>query len=176
MIKRFILALTVLSSPAAAQTAITTFGATEAGACYENAQNALSEDTAPCDDALRKKSTTRVDRKKTLVNRAIILNRRGDVGEALADIASALEIDLSFAEAYLNRGNSYFLLKRYDEAFADYERALSLNVSEPWAAWYNIGLVHDARNETRNAQEAYRKALALKPDFQLALAKLSDEN
>lgn len=162
------------ASAAAAQLSVTTIGATDAAACYENARDMLTEDTRPCDLALDDHKTLSVDRKKTLVNRGIILNRRGDYNEALADFNAAIEIDETIAEAYLNRGNTWFFAGRLDDAVADYEKALALDVAKPWAAWYNIGLVHDARNQTEQAQAAYRKALDLNPDFYLAQQKVSN--
>lgn len=164
--------LLIVSTAAAAQMSVTTIGATDAAACYANARDEFTEDTRPCNLALDDRGTTRIDRKKTYVNRGIILNRRGDYNEALADFNAAIEIDETIAEAYLNRGNTWFLAGRLDEAMADYEKALALDVAKPWAAWYNIGLVHDARNEAPQAQAAYLKALELNPDFYLAQQKV----
>lgn len=159
--------------PAAAQMAVTTYGATDASACYQNARNDFSQDTGPCDTALRDKDLTQKDRAKTLVNRGIIKNRKGDLQEAVDDFNAALAID-ELGEAYLNRGNSYYLASRFDEALADYKKALALGVNKPWAAWYNIGLVHDAKKQADKAREAYQKALDLNPSFTLAQTKLNE--
>ncbi len=153
---------------------VTTIGATDASACYQNAADELSENTGPCDVALDDRATSRTDRKKTLVNRGVIYNRRGDYNDALADFNAAIEIDDDLAEAYVNRGNTWFYAGRLDDAMADYEKALALDVAKPWAAWYNIGLVHDAREEPQAAQAAYRKSLELNPNFGLALQKVQD--
>lgn len=112
---------------------------------------------------------------KTFVNRGIIHNRNSETALALDDFNAALAIDPNLAEAYLNRGNSHFRDNRYDDALTDYEHALSLDVAKPWAAWYNIGLVHDAKKEKEQAQEAYKKALDLNADFTLAQQKLARE-
>ncbi len=167
-------ALPLFFGGAAAQLSITTIGATDASACYKNAQDQFAERTDPCDAALDDRNTSRTDRKKTFVNRGIIYNRRGDYNEALADFNAAIAIDTDLAEAYLNRGNTWFYAGRHDDAMADYEKALALDVAKPWAAWYNIGLVHDARDEAQKAQAAYRKSLELNPDFYLAQQKVSD--
>lgn len=169
----FALALSVLfAAPAAAQMAVTTLGGTDAAGCYQNANDSLASDTSPCDRALRDPKTTRRDRLKTLVNRGVIHNRNGAVQSALDDFNAALEIDGRAAEGYLNRGNSWFLMGRFDNALGDYERSLELDVKEPWAAWYNIGLVHDVRENEEEARVAYEMALALNPDFLLAQQKL----
>lgn len=165
---------TLCAAEAAAQMSISTIGATDASACYKNATDERSENLLNCDSALDDRSLSRVDRKKTLVNRGIILNRRGDYNEALADFNAAIEIDEGLAEAYLNRGNTWFYAGRLDDALTDYEEALALDVAKPWAAWYNIGLVRDAQKKPGEAQAAYRKALDLNPDFSLAQQKVSD--
>ncbi len=164
----------VLTANTGAQMSVTTFGATDAAACYENANNALSGDAAPCDKAIKDMGLTRGDQMKTYVNRGIIHNRNLDLDAAIDDFNAALEIDDGLAEAYLNRGNSFFLGGRYDDALAEYETALANDISKPWAAWYNIGLVHDAKKQPAKARQAYAKALALKPDFALAQTKLED--
>lgn len=169
-----VLFILLSATPAAAQMAVTTIGATDAAACYQNANNDFARDTQPCDDALRDGNTTRRDKMKTYVNRGIIHNRNGDLQAALDDFDNALAMKSDLAEAYLNRGNSYFLASQYDSALSDYERALALDVHKPWAAWYNIGLVYDAKKQPDDARAAYEKALELNPNFSLAQAKLEN--
>jgi len=166
-------ALCVSPLSASAQLSVTTVGATDAAQCFENASNDFSKDTQPCNKAIADIATTRKDKRKTLVNRGIIHNRNLDIEAALNDFNQALEEDPNLAEAYLNRGNSWFLAGRLNDALADYKKALARDVSKPWIAWYNIGLVHDARNNEEKARAAYEKALALNPDFTLARAKLA---
>ncbi|MEM9495827.1 MAG: tetratricopeptide repeat protein [Pseudomonadota bacterium] len=167
--------LSIFLAPAAAlaQLSVTTIGATEARACYENAANALSTDTGPCDTALRNRATTRDDRLKTLVNRGVILNRAENMDAALDDFNAALAMDGDSAEAYLNRGNAWFRLLRYEDALTDYQSALDYEISKPWVAWYNIGLVFEATKKPEAARDAFERAAALNPDFALAAAKLA---
>ncbi len=168
-----ILALTAL--PTNAQMSVSTLGATDAAACYRNANDQFSHDTEPCDRALRDRTTTREDRLKTYVNRGIINNRIGALQTAVDDFNAALEIDDTSAEAFLNRGNSWFRAGQYGDALADYEHALHLDVNKPWAAWYNIGLVHDAQGDNEKALQAYQAALELNPDFALAANKIKQK-
>lgn len=106
----------------------------------------------------------------------MIYNRAGALDAAIADFNAALDIDDDLAEAFLNRGNSYFLMSRFDDALADYHRALELDVSKPWAAWYNIGLVYAAKKQPDKAREAYEKALEINPNFMLARDKVEGRN
>jgi len=168
--------LFTLSTSAMAQMSVTTIGATDALACYENARNEFSGDTGPCDKALVDNAMSRGDRKKTLVNRGIILNREGEVGAAISDFNNALDIDGGLGEAYLNRGNSYYLMRRYDDALTDYRQSLDFELSKPWAAWYNIGLAYDAQKMSEKAKEAYQTALDLNPNFTQARDKIEGRN
>lgn len=167
----FFVIAAALAHDAAAQLAVSTLGPTEAQACYKNARNERSRTLAPCDAALEAELSD-LDRKSTLVNRGIIRNRRSELQAALGDFNAALKIDAALAEAFLNRGNTFYLAARYDRALADYEKALALEIDEPWAAWYNIGLVRDALQDAAGARAAYEQALALNPDFAPARKKL----
>ena len=160
-ITRALIAISVFVSPAAhAQLSITTFGATNAQACYEDAGDDHTTDTGECDQALNGKvQLTRRDVAHTHVNRGIILNRAGRVSEAITDFDAALEIKPALAEAFLNRGNSYFLMEQFDSALADYETSLANGLRKAYAAWYNIGLVYDAKEMPDKAREAYEKVL-----------------
>ena len=160
-------------TPAAAQMSVTTIGETDAVGCYQNAQSEFSRSTNPCDVALARGDLTRKDRMKTLVNRGIIHNRNGDIQAAIDDFNAALEYDPDQPEALINRGNSWFYAGRLDDALADYRHALDAGLSKPWMAWYNIGLVHDQREEHDDARAAYEQALALNPRFERAREKLA---
>ncbi len=176
MMKRFLIGFLfgVFALPANAQMSVTTFGATDAAACYRNANDQFSAELGPCDRALKNRKTTREDRLKTYVNRGIINNRNGALQAAVDDFNAALKIDVKSAEAYLNRGNSWYRAGQYSDALADYKYAIELDVNKPWAAWYNIGLVHDALGELEKAKQAYQTALKLNPNFTLAENKLKN--
>lgn len=155
-----------------AQMAVSTFGATDARLCYEAAADEHDTSVETCDDALRDSAMTVRDRLATLVNRGIILNRAGRYQEALDDFGAALDRDGNLAEAYLNRGNTYYLIRQYDDAIDDYEAALDAGLSKSHVAWYNIGLAQEAKKDPVKAKEAYRMALEINPYFGPAQSKL----
>jgi tetratricopeptide (TPR) repeat protein len=171
--------LTVLiSAPtaASAQMAVTTFGATDAQRCYEDARDDFSRDASACDAALRSQAMTERDRVATYVNRGVVLNRAGSLDDALGDFNRAIAENEDLAEAFLNRGNTYFLMRRYDEAIADYEAALGRDLEKAHVAWYNIGLAREAKNDAVGARDAYRTALEINPDFGPAQKKLGPKS
>lgn len=166
------LALSMMGSAASAQLSVSTFGATDAQACYEDARDDRATSVERCDAALAGQAMTKRDRLATFVNRGIIHNRAGRLNEALADFDKALEGDAGLGEAYLNRGNAQFLAGRYDLAIADYEKSLDTDLSKPWVAWYNIGLAREQQKDARAARTAYERALEINPEFGLAREKL----
>ncbi len=170
-----VLGLSLTASAAAAQMSISTFGATDAQGCFEDARSDVTTTVDRCDAALRGQTLTKRDRLATLVNRGIVLNRAGRLDDALADFNAALEKDPTLGEAWLNRGNTQYLRGRYDLAIADYEKSLETNISKPWVAWYNIGLAREALKDARGARTAYERALAINPGFSLAKEKLGLE-
>ncbi len=166
------LSLSLLSEAALAQMSVSTFGSTDAQLCYQAAADSFASDTDDCDEALQNGTLTTRVKTATYVNRGIILNREGRLDEALADFDRALEKDAELAEAFLNRGNTYFLMRQYDDAIADYETSLRHGLGKSHIAWYNIGLAYEAKRDEVKAKEAYNAALEINPDFGPAQKKL----
>ena len=162
----------VVQMDAAAQLPVSTFEAADAHACFMAAGEIGVGDLENCDAALENAELQQSDRAVTFVNRGILKNRAGDWAQAIPDFNAALEINESLGEAYLNRGNSHFLMDNDEEALADYKMAISVGVEQVFAAWYNIGLVHEHRDEKEEAIAAFEKALEANADFLLAMEKL----
>ena len=157
---------------ALAQLSSTTFGNSEAALCYRSALNEASRDVSSCDLALARGDLTIGDENKTLVNRAIIYNRRGDYEAAFADLNRAIDRAPDLAEAFVNRGNAYFMTGNFKNALSDYETALLKDIKDKAAAWYNIGLTYERLNRPLDAREAFNRALEHNPEFAPARAKL----
>ena len=163
--------LLIRSGPGAAQLSVTRFGASAARACYEAALSLHADDPAECDRALSEEALSARDRRATLVNRGIILNRAGRYAEAVADFDAALKSRPGLPEASLNRGNARFFQKDYDGALADYRAALANGLRTPAVAWYNIGLALEATGDRAGAAAAYDEALRLDPGLASAARK-----
>ena len=70
-------------------------------------------------------------------------------------------------KAWLGRGSVFYALKRYDEAFAAYDKTLALkpDLAEAWLGRGNVFFELKRHDE---AFAAYDKALAMKPDLESA--------
>jgi len=80
--------------------------------------------------------------------------------EALAASRKALEIDASFAEAYVMIGDILrFDEKRRDEAVAAYRSAIEINPNLP-AAYENLAGVLVSAKDDKSAEEVFKQAMA----------------
>ncbi|HOW27279.1 MAG TPA: tetratricopeptide repeat protein [Elusimicrobiota bacterium] len=69
-------------------------------------------------------------------------------------------------------GKFYFLNGKLDEALQEFNKALAL---EPHNAeiHYNLGLIHESKNDRDKAQESYKTALSFNPAHKLSQEHLN---
>lgn len=127
---------------------------------------------AECNAALADKIVEK-DRTATLINRGIILAAAGDVSAALNDYSTALERDPSIISAYINRGSALLRAGRFEEARADFDRAISMGTDQPTLAYFNRGMANEKLGALTAAYRDYKKAQTLSPDFKPASAELA---
>ncbi len=110
-----------------------------------------------------------------------IAERRANLGFALMQtkawsdaeeqLRRALELDGQIIEARNNLGVTLAHLGKRDEALSQF-----LKVSEPAAAWNNLGVVLRERKLWSEARAAFRQALVLKPDYRKGQLNLAEMN
>ncbi len=68
-------------------------------------------------------------------NRGLAYDRKGKYNnEAISDFSKALEISPNYALAYILRGSIYVKKSRYDQAIADFTKALDIDQQNPMAS------------------------------------------
>lgn len=91
---------------------------------------------------------------------------------AIRDYTKVIELDPKVGAAFAHRSMAYTNLDRYAEAEADARRAIEI---DPAAGGYRAwGFVRARRGFTRDAMEAYRKAVAANPDDGFSAERLRD--
>jgi len=135
---------------------------------YSVAESAIET----CNTALNSRRATRKERASILVNRGILYIPIGNYDAALADFEAALELFSDFPEAYINRGNAYFYMGQVELAIADYNKAIAQRSAKRHTAYFNRGLVNEARKKPEAAFQDFVRANELKPDWVLAAGRV----
>lgn len=105
------------------------------------------------------------------VNRAIILAELGRSDEAVAAFEKVVGLDPDEAAAYSELATLYLDAGREDDAARALQRLEELGQADP-ALWFNIGANLANRDLYERAEQAFRKALEIEPDFALAIREL----
>ena len=89
--------------------------------------------------------------------------------EAQVAYAKALELKTPFSEAHTNLGNLYMDQKRYDDAIAQYQMALSdVMYPTPYIPQGNMGWAWYRKGDSKQAIEMLKGALSVNPKYCLA--------
>jgi tetratricopeptide (TPR) repeat protein len=179
----FVIAGLLAAMPARADGAVTRIGQTSGTDCFNAAATvsrtgiALSEAVrknalTSCAEALTDKITAK-DRVATLVNRGTIEASFGDIDSSLADYNAALALNPNMADTYIDRGSALMRAARYEEARADFDKALSLGPTNTYIAYFDRGMALEKSGNLTAAYEDYKQAVALAPDYQPARVELS---
>ncbi|MDP6378011.1 MAG: tetratricopeptide repeat protein [Pseudomonadales bacterium] len=124
--------------------------------CYQAAQQSVS--TQACDELLELTDAPVRVRFALLISRALILERRGDLDSALADLDSALRLRPESALALTNRGNLYLKSADALSALRDYDAAVQLSSGRDPRLLFNRSFAHRALG---NLEDAARDLIAV---------------
>jgi tetratricopeptide (TPR) repeat protein len=166
-------AAAALALPARAQVQVVGNGL--AHDCFIQAQFAqdMRAGISVCDDALKAQAMSGPDRASTLINRAIMKARSGDLDGAMGDYGAALGTGAKVGEAYLNRSATLIGMKRYADAQKDADQAIQLGTSRLEVAYYNRGIANEQMGNVQAAYEDFKAAVRIRPEFAPAADELS---
>ncbi len=112
------------------------------------------------------------DEVPTLLNLALIEERRGRFESAAALLRSALRVDPANTAALINLAKADARAGRVDEAIASYREALRIGSPGDHLAHNGLGAALMRQGQEAEAIEHFREALRLKPDYEHARANL----
>jgi tetratricopeptide (TPR) repeat protein len=167
------LGLIVVCLPAHA--AVVVYGNGPSTECYQAAEFGTDAQTGIdiCTAALQLSDISPRDSAATMINRSILRTHAGDETGAIADCTHGLTIDPELAEGYVDRGVAEILLKDWSAALADINKGIDMNTDKLEFAYYDRGIVEESTGNIRAAYEDYKKAVQLRPDFDLAAHALT---
>jgi tetratricopeptide (TPR) repeat protein len=99
-----------------------------------------------------------------LVRLGVVFGFNSDPGQALACFDLAITQKPEDPVAWFNKGVSWVVMERYDEALESYDEALSRGYDNV-ETWHNKGLTLSQLGRHQEAIEAYDRASTLQPDF-----------
>lgn len=86
---------------------------------------------------------------------------------AITYYEQGLKLDAKNYDAMTDLGASYFALKQYDKALEIF-RQVTAEKPDQAMAWFNMGVVYQAKNDTPNMKFAWERFLAIQPTGGLA--------
>lgn len=166
MMKMPILIAAVLV-PASAAASVITLGTGLAQSCYfaADARDTHRQSFDACNRALTEEALTSEDRVATHVNRGILHLIRGDVRQAHADFDSALRLDPTEPEAWLNKAIAHARFGRTADAMPLVQKALELNTRRPALAYFVRAMAHEDNGNIAGAYQDLRRAQQLEPKW-----------
>ena len=112
------------------------------------------------------------DEVPTLLNLALIEERRGRYDDAATLLRTALRVDPTNAAALINLAKADARAGRMNEAIASYREALRLGSPGDHLAHNGLGAALMRQGQEAEAIEHFREALRLKPDYEHARTNL----
>jgi tetratricopeptide (TPR) repeat protein len=164
----------VMSVPASA--GLVVVGTSPARGCYVNAaaENGSVAALRDCDAAFANGQLGFYEVVATHVNRGIVKLFGQDVDGAIADFDSAIALDPTEAESYLNKGAA--MLKKggsESEAIALFTRAIEQRTNRPELAYFGRAIAYETKGEVRQAYSDYQRAQAAAPKWEDPVRELS---
>jgi tetratricopeptide (TPR) repeat protein len=111
-----------------------------------------------CARALTRRDLNEMSRATAYNSRAFAHVGKKDFTRALADYTLAIEAEPSGPLHYSGRGEVYRLMKKFPEALADHDKAVTLSRSGSAAIYYRRGLPFEDMGQRESAIAEYRKA------------------
>jgi tetratricopeptide (TPR) repeat protein len=166
--------LAALLAAAGARASVTVIGGGQAEACSKAAISGKSDirSELTCTSALDTELLSPRDRAGTFVNRGVLKLRRTAFEAAIKDFNSAVALQPTMGEAYVNRGAAAIGEHRYAESLPDLNKGISLGLEQPAKAYYNRALAYEGLDDVKSAYFDYQKAVELSPDWQAPKTEL----
>jgi tetratricopeptide (TPR) repeat protein len=164
--------------PAFAQSMTVIGGNSSARECYMAATLAAQMNVASqqeintCTFALQHGQLSLRDAMATYVNRGVLHAALEQYERAEQDYATAVAMNPSSGEVFVNRGNVHFARQHFDKAVEEYSQALELGLSKDHIAHYNRAMALERLGILDRAEEDYRRAAELVPDWFQPQARL----
>jgi KaiC/GvpD/RAD55 family RecA-like ATPase len=110
-----------------------------------------------------------------LVEKGIALHKKGKWGQALQIINDVLSVDPFNQAALQTRGDIYLEREKYELAIESYQSLIELDPGLD-APWVGVGEALSALDRPAEARSAFKKALTINPENEVARERMSEDD
>lgn len=168
MVRTVVFAAFLVALAPSATAQVTVIGGGLARECYEAAKYGLLSQIAAeelCTRALEHEALNLTNRAATFTNRGVLRMRQGKLDAALGDYAASKRISPNSGPTWLNEGAAYILKQDYNSALVSLDKAIELESSDLYAAYYNRALARERTGDVEGAYYDFLKSKELNPDY-----------
>jgi len=122
----------------------------------------------PTDDPLRDQLRKLDMRAAAHLERGVQLEQVGRLDDAITETEEALRLNPELVKAHINLLILYGRMGNWEKAEEHYQAAVKLNPAQFPDAYYNYGIILIEEGKLGEAEEAFRKALAIDPSYHAA--------
>ena len=128
----------------------------------------------PTDDPLRDQLRKLDRRAAAHLERGVQLEQVGRLDDAIAETEEALRLNPELVKAHINLLILYGRMGNREKAEEHYQAAVKLNPTQFPDAYYNYGVLLTMEGKLDEAEQAFRKALAIAPSYYAAYNNLGN--
>lgn len=168
MVRTVVFAAVLAALIPGAQAQVTVIGGGLARDCFEAAKYGLlsGQDAEElCTKALQHETLNLSNRAATYTNRGVLRMRQGKLDDALGDYAASKRISPNSGPTWLNEGAAYILKQDYNSALVSLDKAIELDSSDLYAAYYNRALARERTGDIEGAYYDFVKSKELNPEY-----------
>ncbi len=162
--------------PSAMAQVVVSVGNGRAHDCFIHAKtgNDPRQGVAVCTQAISDDVMSIKDRAGTYDNRGVILDRLGRTDEAKKDFDTAIAMDTTLGDPYVNLGAMLIKKGRHEEALVQINKGLELGLGFAYVGYYDRAIAEQMLGRFKEAYYDYKKVLELEPEFAPAAERLKD--
>jgi tetratricopeptide (TPR) repeat protein len=165
-----------VGTPAASAQSIVSRGVGLARDCYlyARAANDPRGGVEVCNQSLKRELLNTKDKAATHDNRGVMLDALGQVDDAERDFHTAIVLDPSLGDPYVNLGSMLIKKRQYQEALDHINKGLDLGMGFPHIGYYDRAVAEQLLGRNKEAYYDYKKVLELEPGYTQASERLKD--
>lgn len=171
-----LMAASLLAPIQAKAQVVISVGTGQAHQCFLYAKSGtnLLQGALTCTGALEHDVLSKKDRAGTHDNRGVVLDLLGHTDKAAEDFNTAISLDPTLGDPYVNLGAMLIKKGQYEQALVQINKGIDLGMGFPHIGYYDRAVAQQMLGRYKEAYYDYKKVLELEPNFAMASERLKD--